>query len=477
MIRALALALLLAAPALAQPAPQPQASVTLDPDGPVTVGTPVRVTATVLVPSYMPQPPVWPDLQIADAVTRLPERATHPVTRRIGGESWSGIARTWEIIPQRPADYDLGAAEATVTYADPETNAPVQATVALPGIAFTATVPPGAEGIDPFLAAASLTLAATVDGLPDAPRPGDAFTLTLTTTASGPPAMLLPPLAGRLPTPPGLRAYPRQPALTDGDPASRTEAVAYVIKPPAATRSRPLPGLVEHRDLDPRDGNDRSPDHRRRGPRRLARPGRRRPRRPPPGSPSRPSSPPPCSPGASSAVARARPAATSPSALRRALLASARTDPPETIRRHLAAWQAALPAPAPPRRGRRRAPPPRPPRYGPRPPPPRPTAATSSPPWRRRAPPPGARHRPRCRRSTPDGAANRPRRARGPGRPGGPGSRPPPTRRRSSASPHRRSRRWLPAGGWGRRSGAGGAGGRALGRATSTRRASPRPSS
>jgi hypothetical protein len=230
MIRGLALATLLAAPAFAQEGPW--VSVTLDPEGPVTVGTPLRVTATLLVPTFMPRPPAWPDLQIADAITRLPDRATHPVTQRVGGESWSGIARTWEIIPQRPADYDIGAAEAVVTYADPETNAPVEARLALPDVAFSATVPAGAQGIDPFLAATSLTLTATLDGLPDTPKPGDAFTLTLTTTAEGPPAMLLPALSDRLPTPDGLRAYPRQPALVDGAAATRTEAIAYVVERP-----------------------------------------------------------------------------------------------------------------------------------------------------------------------------------------------------------------------------------------------------
>jgi hypothetical protein len=230
MIRGLALATLLAAPAFAQEGPW--VSVTLDPEGPVTVGTPLRVTATLLVPTFMPRPPAWPDLQIADAITRLPDRATHPVTQRVGGESWSGIARTWEIIPQRPADYDIGAAEAVVTYADPETNAPVEARLALPDVAFSATVPAGAQGIDPFLAATSLTLTATLDGLPDTPKPGDAFTLTLTTTAEGPPAMLLPTLSDRLPTPDGLRAYPRQPALMDGATATRTEAITYVVERP-----------------------------------------------------------------------------------------------------------------------------------------------------------------------------------------------------------------------------------------------------
>ena len=125
-----------------------------------------------------------------------------------------------------------------MTYADPATNAPLTASVDLPEIVFSATVPPGAEGLDPFVAATRLTVTAAMDGLPETPAPGDAFTLTLTTEADGPPAMLLPPLADQIPTPPGLRAYPRQPVLADtpGDPptAVRTEAIAYVIEAPGA---------------------------------------------------------------------------------------------------------------------------------------------------------------------------------------------------------------------------------------------------
>ena len=118
------LAVLVTAPALAQTTAQPQVTVTLDPDGPVTVGTPVEITATVLVPTWMPDPPVWPDLQIADAITRLPERSTHPVSQRVGRESWSGVARTWQIVPQRAADYDLGQTQIALTYADPDTSQP-----------------------------------------------------------------------------------------------------------------------------------------------------------------------------------------------------------------------------------------------------------------------------------------------------------------------------------------------------------------
>lgn len=235
------LAALLAASAAGAQDQAPQVTVTLVPDGPVTVGTPVEVTATVLVPTFMPAPPGWPDLQIADAVTRLPERATRPVTGRVGGDTWSGVARRWEIIPQRAGDYDLGAPEVTVTFADAGSSAPTTVSVAFPDISFPATVPAGGEAIDPFVAAADLSVVATVDGLPAAPKPGDALTLTLTTTADGPPAILLPPLAGSIVTPDGLRAYPREPVLADGPPATRTEAVTYVVERPG---TYVLPGLA-----------------------------------------------------------------------------------------------------------------------------------------------------------------------------------------------------------------------------------------
>ena len=239
---ALLLALLLPLGAAAQDDAAPKVEVTVDPPDAVTVGTPVAVEVTVLVPTYMPQPPVWPDLQIADAVTRLPARATHPVTRRIGAASWSGVTRRYEIIPQRPADFELSGATVTVTFADPQDNAPRELTAPLPEIAFSASVPPGAEDLDPFIAATALSVTAEVDGLPAAPKPGDGFTLTLTATASGPPAMLLPPMSDRIATPAGLRAYPRQPELTDAEAtATRREATTYVVEEPGAYR---LPALA-----------------------------------------------------------------------------------------------------------------------------------------------------------------------------------------------------------------------------------------
>ncbi|PZR00316.1 MAG: hypothetical protein DI533_06990 [Cereibacter sphaeroides] len=223
----------------AAPAEQPQVQVELDPDGPVTVGTPVTVSITLLVPTYMPDPPVWPDLQLADAITRQISGSSRPVTQRIGSESWAGLHRIYQITPQRAAEYVLPPSQIDVTYADPMTNAAMKTPVDMPPIQFSAVVPKGAEGLNPFLAADDFTLAAKIDGPGDAPKPGAVVKLTLTQEAKGTEAMLLPPLLDGLEIPQGLRAYPGQPELTDkpgerGDPdvARRVEAVTYVVEVP-----------------------------------------------------------------------------------------------------------------------------------------------------------------------------------------------------------------------------------------------------
>lgn len=238
MIRRVLLALLLSTATATAQETAPRVSVGLTPEGPVTVGAPLSLRITLLVPTYMPSPPVWPDPQIADAITRLPANASHATSAQVAGESWAGITRVYEIIAQSAAEYILPPSEITATYADPLTGDPVTASVPLPEIIFTATIPPGAEGLDPFLSATDLTLTAEIEGLTDLPEPGDAITLTLTTTATGTQAMLLPPLLDGS-APPGLRAYASQPALIDtpgdrGDPstASRIESVTYVIEQP-----------------------------------------------------------------------------------------------------------------------------------------------------------------------------------------------------------------------------------------------------
>lgn len=220
----------------------PKLEVSLSTDS-VTVGMPITITLTLLVPTYLLQPPTWPDLQLADAITRTAPGTSRPTSRRIGQENWAGVSHSVLVTPQRAADYVFPDATVGVTWADPATNEPVQMDLPLPAITFTAVLPEGAAGLDPFVTASALSLTTTVDGPGEAPNLGAAVTLTLTIEAQDTEAMLLPPLLERLETPQGLRAYPRQPELTDtpgerGGPgtARRTEAVTYVVETPGDYR-------------------------------------------------------------------------------------------------------------------------------------------------------------------------------------------------------------------------------------------------
>lgn len=197
-------------------------------------GQPLTLRLTVYVPTYLPKPPVWPSLEAPNLLVRLPERSTGPVSKPIGGQTWSGVSRRYLISPMVPGAFSLPPQEVGVTYADPETNEPVRATLVTEAIAFRGTVPEGAEGLDPFLAATSLSLDQTVEGEPGAMTPGDSVTRTVTARIAGTSSMFVPDL---LPDAviPGVAAYPSAPATSDKDErgtlsGERTESVTYVAE-------------------------------------------------------------------------------------------------------------------------------------------------------------------------------------------------------------------------------------------------------
>jgi hypothetical protein len=197
-------------------------------------GQPLSLRLTVLVPTYMPKPPVWPSLEAPNVLVRLPERSTNPTSARVGGATWSGVSRHYRITPMVPGPVALPPQEVVVTYADPDTNAPVEARLLTEAIAFAGVVPEGAEDLDPFLAAAGLTLQQTVDGEPGAMKPGDSVTRTVTARVEGTPSMFIP---GLLPPADisGVAAYPAEPVTADTEErgtvtGTRTESVTYVAE-------------------------------------------------------------------------------------------------------------------------------------------------------------------------------------------------------------------------------------------------------
>src|SRR5262245_62192308 len=107
---------LIAPAALAQQAaiPEPILRATLDPPR-VVVGQPAMLRIDVLAPNYMTAPPVFPELQLRNAVTR--ELGTVNMSEQQGGITYAGMRREFAIHPQEPGSFAIAGQKIEVHYA------------------------------------------------------------------------------------------------------------------------------------------------------------------------------------------------------------------------------------------------------------------------------------------------------------------------------------------------------------------------
>lgn len=194
----------------------------------IAVGEPIRLRVTVLGPTWFPQPPVFPSFEITNAIVRLPPNSSRATSERIGRETWTGVVRNYRIYPLVDAAYRLDGLTMRVVYADPGSS-PVTAEIDVPPIEFQATVPAGAENLDPYMAGRELNLTRTIDGDPASPNTGDALVVTYTAELDGLPAIFLPPLAAGLQID-GVSIYADEPVVENGPPARRTEKLTLVFE-------------------------------------------------------------------------------------------------------------------------------------------------------------------------------------------------------------------------------------------------------
>ena len=226
MRRLVAVALLsMASSVWPQDAPVVRAEVT---PGEINVGESAQLRITVLVPTWFPQPPVFPSFELSNAITRLPPDSSFPTSERVGRDTWSGIVRNYRVYPMLGATYRMAGDTIRVTYADPGSDA-IVVDVPIPEIEFRGVVPAGAEGLDPYIAGTDFRLDRTIDGNVDALTAGDAIIVRYTAALEGLPAIFIPPLAPAAELP-GVSIYADEPVVEDGDPAMRTEAVTLVFE-------------------------------------------------------------------------------------------------------------------------------------------------------------------------------------------------------------------------------------------------------
>ncbi len=225
----------LAAPALtaAQEAPRPILRTQLEKVSAVP-GQPIILRVTVLAPTWLPKPPVFPSFETLNVIVRLPPHASSPTSERIGGETWSGVTRAYRLYPMTVGHFRIPPQTVTVTFADPDTRAPVTVALHTDEVVFSGVAPEGAEGLDPFIAAKALTLEQNIEGEPGNLEPGGTITRTVTVRVKGTSPIFLPPLIPPLAAE-GVSAYPKEPVVTEtevrgGISGARVESVTYVAE-------------------------------------------------------------------------------------------------------------------------------------------------------------------------------------------------------------------------------------------------------
>lgn len=204
----------------------------------VAVGEMARLRITVLVPTWFTTASRYPTFELPNLITRLPPNSSWSTNERIGGETWSGIVRDYQVYPLLAANYHMTGETITITYADPGSE-PVVVNIALPDIDFRGQVPVGAESLDPYIAGGDLQLRREVDGRLDSLVAGDALVVRYIAEIQGMSALFLPPLVSE-PSSAGLSMYADAPQFEEllaqeGDAggaglARRTEKVTWVFK-------------------------------------------------------------------------------------------------------------------------------------------------------------------------------------------------------------------------------------------------------
>jgi len=230
-MRRLVLVLLIAAPLLCQE-PRQMLRSRVDPEGPVMVGQPVRLTVDVLVTTWLTGAPEFPRLEIPGAVAVLPEERPANLTEQIEGQSWYGVSRSYLIYPQEARAYETPAAEVLVKFGGGPGS---PARLPIPPRSFRATIPAEAASLGYFIPTTRFRMVQRLDPEASELKVGDSIRRTVEMTADGTFAMFLPPVdfGGAE----GLAVYADAPVVEDlgGDREGfqggrRIQSAAYVVE-------------------------------------------------------------------------------------------------------------------------------------------------------------------------------------------------------------------------------------------------------
>ncbi|MEM9104247.1 MAG: hypothetical protein AAGC96_01220 [Pseudomonadota bacterium] len=215
------------------------------------VGQPLILSITILVPTWMSGETNFPNLEVPGIMVRLPQRAGGPISETIDGETWSGVRRRYRLYPLQAGAFTIPKQDISIAYADPDTQAPIDAKLEFEGVSFRAVVPEKAGGIDPLIIARDFSLNQTFEGETEL-APGDAITRVLKAEISGTTPVIIPQLSPDFENS-LMRAYEAEPNVQESEnrgelSGSRTEKTTFIAQGPGSIA---IPGFsIEWFDLD-----------------------------------------------------------------------------------------------------------------------------------------------------------------------------------------------------------------------------------
>lgn len=229
-LRAIALAagplIYICMPAMAAEVPSALVRTRIEPAAGVAIGQPATLYVDVFTDSFFTSGVELPALIVPGAVIRLSDERPSHISETIRGTNWVGIEHKYSITPIVAADLTIPAFEVGV-HLGPQSQ---PTTLTGKSTTLKVSIPAGADGA---FVTHDLRMNASTDADVSHLKVGDAFTRSIELIATGTPAMFIPDVA--LDAPPGLKAYPHEPTLSDAPPGSpvkgrRTFSATYVVQ-------------------------------------------------------------------------------------------------------------------------------------------------------------------------------------------------------------------------------------------------------
>ncbi|MBB4331623.1 BatD family protein [Rhizobium leguminosarum] len=198
----------------------------------IVPGQQVHVVVDVFAPEFFTSPPQFPLFDVPEALVTLSDDRAQNLVQTIDGVQYSGIRRSYAVVPQRAGSFPLPVIEIEFGYSANGSPVKAKVKVDLPSV----DVPVDARQTSTPFAARNLAISQSFDRDPVGLRAGDALVRTIVVFAEDTQAMLIPPV--RLGDAAGLARYVKPPLLADGveqrgmgriveTGSTRTETVVY----------------------------------------------------------------------------------------------------------------------------------------------------------------------------------------------------------------------------------------------------------